>query len=246
MSVRKDKRRSSPPARGAMIKPYDLYPNHKETYPRRQGWLAIEFFLLYIGFPAAFNTILHTYSPVPFLLAFGLAAAVYLIYNPDFSNRSFFNVKAVKAQLPRILLIFVPAGFILLAFVRVKYPHYLFYCPKNHITVWLSILWSYPLLAVYPQEIIYRSFLFHRYRSLFGNSRYLMHASAWVFSFDHIIYYHPFSLLATLVGGYLFAYTYWKSRSLLAASMEHALYGCFLYTIGLGRFFYTGIEKLLG
>lgn len=69
---------------------------------------------------------------------------------------------------------------------------------------------------------------------------------AWVFSFGHIIYYHPFSLLATLVGGYLFAYTYWKSRSLLAASMEHALYGCFLYTIGLGRFFYTEIEKLLG
>lgn len=208
-------------------------------------WLAIEFFLLYIGFPTAFITILHNYSPVPFLLAFGLAAAVYLVRSPDYPSRLFFNVEAVKAHLPRILLIFVPAGFLLLAFVRLICPQYLFYCPKNHITVWLSILWSYPLLAVYPQEIIYRGFLFHRYRYLFGKSRYLMHASAWVFSFGHIIYYHPFSLLFTLVGGYLFAYTYGKSRSLLAASIEHALYGCFLYTIGLGRYFYTGIEKLV-
>jgi membrane protease YdiL (CAAX protease family) len=44
----------------------------------------------------------------------------------------------------------------------------------------------------------------------------------------------------TLVGGLLFAHTYWKTRSLLVSAIEHALYGCLLYTIGLGRFFYHG------
>jgi membrane protease YdiL (CAAX protease family) len=100
-------------------------------------------------------------------------------------------------------------------------------------------------MAVYPQEIIYRAFLFHRYRNLFEDRGYLVHASAVVFSFGHIIYYHPYSMLFTFVGGYLFATTYRRSRSLLAASFEHSLYGCYLYTIGLGRFFYTGIEQLL-
>jgi hypothetical protein len=52
-------------------------------------------------------------------------------------------------------------------------------------------------------------------------------------------------MILTFFGGYLFAYTYAKTRSLLLVSIEHALYGCLLYTIGLGRFFYTGFEKLL-
>ena len=42
----------------------------------------------------------------------------------------------------------------------------------------------------------------------------------------------------TLVGGLLFAYRYTKTGSLLTSCVEHALYGCFLFTVGLGRFFY--------
>jgi hypothetical protein len=42
----------------------------------------------------------------------------------------------------------------------------------------------------------------------------------------------------TLLGGTLFAFTYHRTRSLLACSVEHALYGCFVFTIGLEQLFY--------
>ena len=207
--------------------------------------LSIEFLILFIGFPLVFHLVLKSVSPIPFLGVFSLATLVYLITSPGFDNKTLLNLKACCRQLPRILLIFTISGVVIFIYVSFKCPNYLFYCPKMHYSVWTNILWTYPLLAVYPQELIYRGFLFQRYGKLFGSEKRSIHASALVFSFGHIIYYHPYSLLFTLVGGYLFAYTYSKSRSLLAASVEHALYGCFLYTIGMGRFFFSGIEELL-
>ena len=208
-------------------------------------WLFIEFAALFFGLPAAFITVLRNYSPVPFMLALSVIAALYLAQSPDYDKRRFLGLKATIAQLPRIMALFLTSATVLIVLVWLACPAYLFFCPKNHPAVWLTILWSYPLLAVYPQELIYRGFLFHRYRLLFPNRQYLIHLSALAFAFGHIIYWHPFSILLTLAGGYMFAYTYRQSRSLLAASFEHALYGCLLYTIGLGRYFFTGIDKLL-
>lgn len=34
--------------------------------------------------------------------------------------------------------------------------------------------------------------------------------------------------------------TYRRARSLLAASIEHALYGMLVFSVGLGRFFFHG------
>jgi membrane protease YdiL (CAAX protease family) len=220
-----------------------------------KAWLVTEFVMLYIGIPVVFQTVLLrgiptafliTFGLIPFVFTFGMIATLYLIRSPGFANSALWNVRAALAQLPRILLIFLFFGVALFTFVCMKCPQFLFYCPRSHHQVWLTTLWSYPLLGVYPQEIIYRGFLFHRYQSLFNQPRHLIIASAAVFSFGHILYLHPYSILLTLVGGYLFGYTYWKSQSLLAASFEHALYGSFLYTIGLGRFFFIGIEKLIG
>lgn len=212
---------------------------------KRKAWLVIEFISLYLGFPLAFHTILDSVSPVPFLIIFGLIATVYLIKSPGFPNCNFLNLRAFYQDLPRVLGLFLVSAILISAFVWLQCPEYLFYCPRNHTAVWGNILWSYPLLAVYPQEIIYRGFLFKRYGEVFNDKKYLVHASALVFSFGHIIYYNPYSMLLSLAGGYFFAATYRRTKSLFAASFEHALYGCFLYTIGLGRFFFTGIDQLI-
>jgi hypothetical protein len=45
-------------------------------------------------------------------------------------------------------------------------------------------------------------------------------------------------VLLTLAGGWLFARRYQRTRSLLAASVEHALYGVLAFTVGLGTLFY--------
>ncbi|WP_234730087.1 hypothetical protein [Acidocella facilis] len=44
----------------------------------------------------------------------------------------------------------------------------------------------------------------------------------------------------TLAGGWLFARSYAATRSLTFSGVEHALYGCLVFTIGLGQYFYTG------
>ena len=216
-----------------------------KRYTASKAWLGIEFTALFFGLPAAFFTVLKNHSPVPFLLALALFAGFYLLRSPDYDKRHFFDFKATLRQLPRVMGLFLLSAGALSLFVWLKCPEYLFFCPKNHPSTWAAILWSYPLLAVYPQELIYRGFLFHRYRGLFPNRHYLIHSSAMAFSFGHVIYWNPYSMLLTLAGGYMFAYTYRQSRSLLAASLEHALYGCLMYSIGLGRFFFTGIDKLL-
>jgi membrane protease YdiL (CAAX protease family) len=96
---------------------------------------------------------------------------------------------------------------------------------------------AYPVCSVYPQELVYRAFFFHRYKGLFPNRLLMIGASALVFSYMHIVFQNSVAVMLTLPGGMLFARTYSDSRSTFAVSFEHALYGCFLLTAGLHSYF---------
>jgi membrane protease YdiL (CAAX protease family) len=98
----------------------------------------------------------------------------------------------------------------------------------------------YPLVSVYPQELLYRAFFFHRYQPLFGSGWIMLLASACAFGFVHILFANWLAVGLCFVGGLLFAFTYQKSGSLLLTCIDHALFGNFIFTIGLGQFFYHG------
>jgi membrane protease YdiL (CAAX protease family) len=105
---------------------------------------------------------------------------------------------------------------------------------------------GYPLFSVYPQGLIYRAFFFHRYRPLLRvapqtRSWILILVSAATFALMHILFHNWIALALTFPGGILFALRYCNTRSLCVSSLEHALYGCFLFTIGLGQFFYVKV-----
>ncbi len=212
--------------------------------PQRTVMLWAEFTALYFLVPLFYAFHRHS-SPMLFLVLLGVAGVTFLYKNESFRNEFLLNKKGWMRDLPRILRLFAGAALILLLFTALFYPQSLFACPRNHFSVWLWLMVVYPLLAVYPQELIYRAFLFHRYGEVVRRKRYLIHLSAIAFAFGHIIYFHPLSIVLTFFGGYLFSWTYFKTRSLLAVSFEHALYGCLLYTIGLGQFFYTGFDALV-
>lgn len=112
--------------------------------------------------------------------------------------------------------------------------------PRERTYLWVQIMLLYPLLSVWPQEIIYRSFLYYRYKSIFPSERAYIAASAIAFSFMHVMFLNPVALIMTLAGGYLFASDFARHRSLGLACLEHALYGCVIFTVGLGQFFYSG------
>ena len=104
--------------------------------------------------------------------------------------------------------------------------------------LWLAIMLLYPLLSVIPQEILFRRFFFYRYEPFLQSKTVLLLANAALFSYVHISFGNVLAVALTFVGGWLFAATYDRSRSVLLVSIEHALYGNALYTLGLGVFFY--------
>jgi len=112
--------------------------------------------------------------------------------------------------------------------------------PLHRPQIWLMVMVGYPLLSVWPQEMLFRRFALTRYAPLFGTGLGFVAASSLAFGFVHIIFLNPFAVLLSTAGGALFALEFARHRSLPLVCLEHALYGCLLFSVGLGRFFYTG------
>ncbi|MCK8481175.1 CPBP family intramembrane glutamic endopeptidase [Psychroserpens algicola] len=113
--------------------------------------------------------------------------------------------------------------------------------PPNFYTVvvnkpllWLMILLIYSLFSVYPQELIYRTFFFQRYQSLFKSKTVFIILNAALFSLAHLFFRNGLVMVLTFIGGILFALTFQKTKSTLLVSIEHAIYGCWLFTVGMG------------
>ena len=65
-----------------------------------------------------------------------------------------------------------------------------------------------------------------------------MLASAFTFTYVHIVFRNKLALGLTLLGGTLFGIRFFQTDSLFVTSFEHALYGCFMFTVGVGRSFH--------
>ncbi len=111
----------------------------------------------------------------------------------------------------------------------------LFFVVKTNAAMWLMVSIFYSVVSVYPQELLYRSFFFSRYSPLLKNPFLLVAVNSLAFSFAHIVFKNLFVLLITLIGGVIFAITFFRTRSLLLTSIEHALYGSWLFTVGMGE-----------
>lgn len=111
----------------------------------------------------------------------------------------------------------------------------LFLVVKRNIVFWLALSLFYSVISVYPQEFLYRTFFFMRNGLLFKKLSVLIAVNAIFFSFAHVAFKNPLVLLITLLGGVIFAITYFKTKSLLFTTIEHALYGSWLFIVGMGE-----------
>lgn len=207
---------------------------------KRRAYLAAEYFALFFGVIAGFDLLADGVSPIPFLVALGVGSVGYLLRQRSFDRADLLRVDAVRRQLPSILTLWGLATIVALASVALLLPGDLFSFPRERPLMWAIVAVAYPLLSVYPQELIFRGFLFHRYRPVFGSGAGIIAASAAAFGFAHIIFGNWFAVVATSIGGLLFAVRYARSNSLLATSIEHGLYGVMVFTVGLGQFVYHG------
>jgi uncharacterized protein len=203
-------------------------------------WLWIEWALLFIVAPVVADLILRA---GPWMLLLGCAAAmaaVWLWRCGDFSVKHFWrgeNIEAEWRQLKNILLRFSISAVGLIALILALFPEKLFDLPRATPVRWAMLLMAYPVISVYPQELLYRAFFVQRYRSLFPRMEWLLLASALDFAWLHLIFRNHLAIILTLVGGWFFAETYVCTRSLRLVCLEHALYGNLIFTIGLGRYF---------
>jgi membrane protease YdiL (CAAX protease family) len=111
---------------------------------------------------------------------------------------------------------------------------------------WAVVMVLYPVLSVYPQGLVYRAFFFERYAVLFPGKWTMIVASALAFAFMHLIFRNWLAVGLTFAGGLLFAARYAETGSLATSCFEHALYGCWLFTVGLGQYFYHGTIATVG
>ena len=75
---------------------------------------------------------------------------------------------------------------------------------------------------------------------MFGGGGGFVAASALVFGYAHIVLLNGVAVAMTVPGGALLAWAYARHRRLHLVCLEHALYGCLIFTVGLGRFFFSG------
>jgi membrane protease YdiL (CAAX protease family) len=202
--------------------------------------LIAEMALLFIVLPLAFRFKLVPVPPIPALWLMAAYCWYRLRTDPAFDRRLLWNPGALPAAAPQILAIFAACALMVGAAVYWLAPSHLFGFVRRAPAFWAIVMLLYPVLSVYPQGIIYRAFFFERYRVLFPNPLILIAMSAVAFSFAHIIFRNPIAVIFTLIGGLLFAWRYGATNSLFTSSFEHALYGCWMFTIGLGEYFYKG------
>ncbi len=202
--------------------------------------LALEFSFLFIVLPLLIFYRILPNLPIPYLLAAAMAAFLILRHDHSFDSATLLSTTGIRQHLPLLLLRDAVFLALLSLAVRQFAPELLFSFVKRAPRFWVLVMFLYPLVSVYPQELLYRVFFFHRYQSLFGSGWALLLASALAFAFVHIIFRNRLALGLSVLGGLLFAYTYQHSDSLLLTCMEHAMFGDFLFTIGLGQFFYVG------
>lgn len=101
--------------------------------------------------------------------------------------------------------------------------------------MWIVVTIFYSVFSVYPQEFIYRYFFFQRYAGLMKHDVFFLLVNATLFSFAHIAFKNGLVLVLTFLGGIIFAITYKRTQALLLTSVEHAMYGSWLFTLGMGE-----------
>ncbi|MCK0109506.1 CPBP family intramembrane metalloprotease [Flavobacteriaceae bacterium S0825] len=192
-----------------------------------------EFFLIFIIIPIAFALDFNVWVK----LILGLFGFIYIIVllvkveklsfdiAPNLNWKSFFKRVFIKLMVIAVvtsLYVFITDKESLFNVVIAK--------PK----LWVVILIVYSLFSVYPQELIYRTFFFKRYKALISNKVLFIFINAIVFSLGHIFFRNTLVLILTFFGGLLFAFTYSKTKSTILVSIEHAIYGSWLFTVGMG------------
>jgi len=204
----------------------------------KQTWfLVTEAVVLFVGLPLLIFWDLVPLPKILVLVAVASYCGYQLWWDPTFGRGIFSRQSSDNAG--RDILIrttLVLAG--LVAVIWAVNPEQFFEFPTQRPIVWMVVMVLYPILSALPQELVYRTFFFHRYGDLISLRYGTVLSSALAFSFLHIIYDNWWAVGLSFIAGIMFGLTYKRTKSLFWVTVEHALYGCLVFTLGMGHYFY--------
>lgn len=196
-------------------------------------WLSVELVVLFIAVPLLLTAPIHLIIKVLSVL---LAITYCVVVGKGmgiYSKTSLFQfqwVEVTKHIIFRFLLFAIVSSLLIWLFQADVFFKVIIEKP----ILWFFISVTYALFSVYPQELIYRHFFFSRYQSLFTNTIMFVLFNALLFCLAHAFLRNSLVFALTFFGGILFALTYKKNKSLMVVSVEHSLYGVWLFTLGMG------------
>ncbi|MBF0225230.1 MAG: CPBP family intramembrane metalloprotease [Desulfobacterales bacterium] len=138
-----------------------------------------------------------------------------------------------------MLITFIPIALVITVFTFIFLKNRFLVFPISGPGSCLNFILIYPILSALPQEIIYKSFFFKRYSSVFSIDT-LIFLNGLSFGLAHLWYANMIAPIISMLGGIMLAYRYLHTKSLIIVSIEHSLWGIFLYFVGLGWYFYSG------
>lgn len=210
----------------------------------RYRLLLPELLFVFIGLPTVLAA-LHVHRPILYLSLWVMAlfGAWSLHRNHTVTwNTLWYGVGWSTAQKSAACLRFVGTTLATAALLYYFFPQYLLSFPRQKPMLWAMVMVMYPLLSVMAQEFVFRSFFLRRYAPLFPQVWLLYAANVFCFGFLHIVLHNWIAPLVSAFGGLIFAYGYHQHQSLQWAAIEHAAYGCMIFTLGLGYFFFSGFH----
>lgn len=202
-------------------------------------WLRwLELAVLYLVIPALVLLLVPSQDIwlMTILCLMGAFCLLVLLKDAHFKRFRLWHTDKFYHHIYQSLKLFVPAAVILTVVVYWFAPNVLFILPREQLGMWLMILVIYPVISVIPQELIFRTYFFHRYKNIIPskNARWLL--STLLFAFAHMVYGNWLAVILSGIGGAIFGYRYLKTRSTLVVVVEHTLWGSYLFTLGLGSF----------
>ncbi|HEY7669994.1 MAG TPA: CPBP family intramembrane glutamic endopeptidase [Hyphomicrobium sp.] len=219
----------------------------RELSPVFCALLVVEMALIYVGVPLAVAIAVHDLRLPVFIALLPVLAIVLVILlaDPTFSLKRELTRGFGLATLLSILAVFAVGGGAVALYVAHVHPAWFLEFPRNRPDTFQKIILLYPLMSVMVQELVYRTFFFHRYGVLFGRAWWLaILLNGVLFGLGHIVIGTELALYGTMATGTLFAYRYAATRSFWAVFLEHTLWGALVFTVGLGRFFFAGVGIL--
>ncbi|MDT0555034.1 CPBP family intramembrane glutamic endopeptidase [Patiriisocius hiemis] len=209
---------------------------------QQNRYLLVEFFLLFILLPISFAYDYSFYLKGALTLI-GFGYIIYILLKVEGISFRTTIEKKWGRFFKRIVIQFTVIALLTTLFVWYEDKSALFFVPKTNLLLFVIILGVYTFLSVWPQELIYRTFFFSRYEKLFQSKSLFIFINAIVFSLAHIFFRNTLVLILTFIGGILFGITFFRTRSTLLVSIEHALYGNWLFTVGMGQMLaFPGME----